>query len=45
MYSYLACDILGEESEDYQYMLFDVITLYSDSYSEDSDVNDLDYRE
>lgn len=46
MDSYRACDILeGEhEPEDDQYMLFDVNTLYSDSYSEDSDSTDPDYK-
>ncbi|XP_016312940.1 uncharacterized protein LOC107666231 [Sinocyclocheilus anshuiensis] len=46
MYSYRACDILeGEqEHEGDQYMLFDVNTLYSDSYSEDSDSDDPDYK-
>ncbi|XP_052387484.1 uncharacterized protein LOC127934259 [Carassius gibelio] len=49
MYSYRACDILeGEqEHEGDQYMLFDVNTLYSDSYSEDfesTDSDDPDYK-
>ncbi|XP_059362712.1 uncharacterized protein LOC132101643 [Carassius carassius] len=47
MDSYRARDILeGEqEPEDDQYMLFDVNTLYSDSYSEDStDSDDPDYK-
>uniref|UniRef100_A0A8C2B9Y7 TERF1-interacting nuclear factor 2 N-terminal domain-containing protein n=1 Tax=Cyprinus carpio TaxID=7962 RepID=A0A8C2B9Y7_CYPCA len=44
MDSYRACDILeGEqEHEGDQYMLFDVNTLYSDSYSEDFDSTDSD---
>uniref|UniRef100_A0A9J7ZAM3 TERF1-interacting nuclear factor 2 N-terminal domain-containing protein n=1 Tax=Cyprinus carpio carpio TaxID=630221 RepID=A0A9J7ZAM3_CYPCA len=46
MDSYRACDILEREHEpeDDQYMLFDVNTLYSDSYSEDSDSTDPDYK-
>ncbi|KAF4101221.1 uncharacterized protein LOC131524298 isoform X1 [Onychostoma macrolepis] len=46
MDSYRARDILeGEqEPEEDQYMLFDVNTLYSESYSEDSDSDDPDYK-
>ncbi|XP_073706736.1 uncharacterized protein [Garra rufa] len=46
MDSYRACDVLegNQDPEDDQYMLFDVNALYSDSYSEDSDSDDPDYK-
>ncbi|KAL0167784.1 hypothetical protein M9458_036006 [Cirrhinus mrigala] len=46
MDSYKACDVLegDQEPEDDQFMSFDVNALYSDSYSEDSESDDPDYK-